>query len=192
MEIPNVAALVAGAALTIAIMLNIHRKVRELVSRNAMRDLSDIYSAMIRVVNNTAADRFLILGIHNGGRDVTPHSRRYVTIFEEANSPEVKAIRADYDRYQVDGTYIHIFRKLMDEKHISGPVSGLMPGMLRDAYEAEGLKFYHLFYICYRARVHFFCSISSTTGPMEGPREWSEISVTVQKIRKLMTKRRIT
>lgn len=191
MESITPAVLVAGAAATIIAMASIHRKIREIVSRNAMRDLSDIYSAMIRVVNKTAADRFLILGIHNGGRDVTPHSRRYITIFEEANNGEVKAIRGDYDKFQVDGSYIQIFRRLMEEKHISGPVSSLAPGMLRDAYEADGLKFYHLFYICYRARVHFFCSISSTASPMEGPMEWSEISIAVQKIRSLMMKRRL-
>jgi len=185
------AAEVAGAALTIIAMLAIHRKMREAVSRGAMRDVSDIYEAMIRVINKAGADRFLILGLHNGGQAIQPHSRRYITIFEEASSAEVKTIRGDYEKYPVDGSYIQLFRRLMEEKHISGPVSSLAPGMLRDAYEADGLKFYHLFYICYRARVHFFCSISSTASPMEGPMEWSEISIAVQKIRSLMMKRRL-
>ena len=185
------AAEVAGAALTIIAMLAIHRIMREAVSRGAMRDVSDIYEAMIRVINKAGADRFLILGLHNGGQAIQPHSRRYITIFEEASSAEVKTIRGDYEKYPVDGSYIQLFRKLMDEKSISGPVSSLAPGMLRDAYEADGLKFYHLFYICYRARVHFFCSISSTASPMEGPMEWSEISIAVQKIRSLMMKRRL-
>lgn len=184
------AAEVAGAALTIIAMLAIHRKMREAVSRGAMRDVSDIYEAMIRVINKAGADRFLILGLHNGGQAVQPHSRRYITIFEEASSAEVKTIRGDYEKYPVDGSYIQIFRRLMDEKHISGPASSLAPGMLRDAYEADSIRFYHLFYIGWRGRVHFFCSISSKDSPMEGPAEWSEINIAVQKIRRLMLKRR--
>lgn len=184
------AAEVAGAALTIIAMLAIHRKMREAVSRGAMRDVSDIYEAMIRVINKAGADRFLILGLHNGGQAIQPHSRRYITIFEEASSAEVKTIRGDYEKYPVDGSYIQIFRRLMDEKHISGPASSLAPGMLRDAYEADSIRFYHLFYIGWRGRVHFFCSISSKDSPMEGPAEWSEINIAVQKIRRLMLKRR--
>ena len=184
------AAEVAGAALTIIAMLAIHRKMREAVSRGAMRDVSDIYEAMIRVINKAGADRFLILGLHHGGQAIQPHSRRYITIFEEASSAEVKTIRGDYEKYPVDGSYIQIFRRLMDEKHISGPASSLAPGMLRDAYEADSIRFYHLFYIGWRGRVHFFCSISSKDSPMEGPAEWSEINIAVQKIRRLMLKRR--
>lgn len=184
------AAEVAGAALTIIAMLAIHRKMREAVSRGAMRDVSDIYEAMIRVINKAGADRFLILGLHNGGQAIQPHSRRYITIFEEASSAEVKTIRGDYEKFPVDGSYIQIFRRLMDEKHISGPASSMAPGMLRDAYEADSIRFYHLFYIGWRGRVHFFCSISSKDSPMEGPAEWSEINIAVQKIRRLMLKRR--
>lgn len=191
MEIAFTAAEVAGAAIALAIMImSIHRKIREIVSRGAMRDVSDIYEAMIRVVNRTGADRFLILGLHNGGQAIQPHSRRYITIFEEASSRAVKAIRDDYEKFPVDGSYIQIFRRLMDEKHISGPASSLAPGMLRDAYEADSIRFYHLFYIGWRGRVHFFCSISSKDSPMEGPAEWSEINIAVQKIRRLMLKRR--
>lgn len=192
MEIAFTAAEVAGAAIALAIMImSIHRKIREVVSRSAMRDVSDIYEAMIRIVNKAGADRVLILGLHNGGRDILPHSRRYITIFEEANSAGVAAVRGDYEKYPVDGSYIQLFRKLLDEKHISGPASALAPGMLRDAYEADGLKFYHLFYIGWRSRVHFFCSISSRESPMESPAAWSEINIGVQKIRRLMMKKRL-
>lgn len=184
------AAEVAGAALTIIAMLAIHRKMREAVSRGAMRDVSDIYEAMIRVINKAGADRFLILGLHNGGQAIQPHSRRYITIFEEASSAEVKTIRGDYEKYPVDGSYIQLFRKLMDEKSISGPASSLAPGMLRDAYEADGIRFYQLYYIGWRGRVHFFCSISSRDSPMEAPQAYSEIKIAVERIRRLMMRRR--
>lgn len=186
----NIAAILAGAAVTFIATAMIHQRMREYVSRRAIRDISTIYEVMIRAVNRTGADRFLILGLHNGGKDIQIGKPRYITVFEEVPSQNVKAIKGDYDRYKVDGTYMRLFNKLLYDRSIHGSVSSMDPGMLREAYEAAGLKHYFLFYIGWKDRVHFFGSITSISSPMVDPQSYTELGIAVDKIRSIINRRK--
>lgn len=174
--------------LIVILMLSLHAKMRQRASRQALRDISNIYEAMLRVLDNTGADRFLILGLHDGGNEIKVHSKRYITIFEEVSTQDTANIKGDYDRYRADLPYIAMFRKLLEDGFVTGNTSEMNLGMLRDAYQAEGIKHYHLFYIGWKNKIHFFGSVSSKNSPMIDPQSLSEIKIAREKIIRLMTR----
>lgn len=175
----------------VAGLIAIVRHMQVTTAKQVVRDISKVYEAMQRVIHNTHADRFLILGLHNGGSKLQMYSRRYITVFEEVHSVEVPAIRGDYKKVPTDGPYVHMMRQLIDEKVISGRVADLQPGLLRDAYMKDNIKYYYIFYITWRNNVHFFGSISTANEVnLESPAQWAEIKICKNKIIQLMTKRR--
>lgn len=183
----------AGVVVTAALTYWAAREhIEEKISINAIRDMAQIYSYMLRVVNNTQADRMLILMLSNGGRILRPHDAKYVTVIDEVGNGKVRPVINDFNRFRVDGEYIRIVNRLIEEREISMAVRQLNPGFLRDAYEADGITHFMLFYIGYKSKRHYFGSISTTSGRafME-VEETQEISIAINQIRRMFSRRRI-
>lgn len=160
-------------------------------AKNVVKDISLLYRVMQRVINNTDADRFLILGLHNGGRKLDVHSKRYITIFEEVNNPNVPSIKGDYKKVMVDGPYIHLINQLISQGVVFGWTKDLPGGLLKEAYQKDGINYYHIFYIGYRQNTYFFGSASTTSQvSMEDSSQWMEIKLATNKIKQLINKRR--
>ena len=178
----------AGAALMITTKVIIIRE-RFLFyrSKRVIRDISRMYSAMQRVINNTHADRFLILGLHNGGKVMRIHSKKYITIFEEFHSPNVPSIKGDYSKYQVGAQYILMVNNLIEKHSVSGRVEEMEYSFLRDAYEKDGIKAYYLFYVGWLNGTHFFGSVSTTSDAgLMSPQQFQEIRVCTEKVKQIM------
>lgn len=181
------------AALTITFMVLLARgRYLYWASRQVIRDVSRLYSAMQRVINNTHADRFIIVGLHNGGKVMRIHSKRYITIFEEFHSPNIVSIKGDYSRFQVGSQYVALINDLIERGVITGATQELEPGFLRDAYEKDGIRAFHLFYIGWMNGTHFFGSISTVSeASMESPQQYQEIRVCAEKVKQIMKGRRL-
>jgi len=175
-----VVVIAAGAALL--------KKWNLLIAKKVIADMAKIYNAMSRVIHQTEADRFLIIGLHNGGKKINVHSKLYITIFFEENSAAVPSVKLDYNTVRVDGSYIKTVKKVLDENSISGWVKDMQPSMLKDIYDKDGIKRYHLFYIGVRQNTHYFGSVTSTSETsLESPGQFVEINVAKNKIRKIFS-----
>jgi len=178
-----------GAAALIATFMVLLARERYLhwSSRQVIRDISRLYMSMQRVINNTHADRFLIIGLHNGGKMMKIQSKRYITIFEEFHSPNVPSIKGDYSRYQVGAEYVSMINDLIERGHITGKFGDMKPSFLRDAYEKDGIQAHHLFYIGWMNGTHFFGSISTVSdSSLESPQQYQEIRVCTEKVKQIL------
>lgn len=187
--------IVAGgaAALTVTFMVILLRE-RYLfwASRQVIRDVSRMYMAMMRVVNNTAADRFLIIALHNGGKVLKADKPKKITIVEEFHSPNLPSIKQDYTNYEVGPQYILMINTLLETKVVSGKTEDMEYGFLRSAYEKDGVKAHFLFYINFRGGTHYFGSVSTATASdLSTPQQYQEIMIAVSKIREIMNGRKM-
>ena len=181
-----------AASLTVTFMIYVIKgRYYYWASQEVILDVSRLYAAMQRVINNTGADRFLIIELHNGGWP-WDNGKRYMTIREEFHSPNVPSIRQDYIKFEVGPQYRIMVNNLEARGVMSGKTEDLEYGFLRDAYEKDGIKSYHLFYIRGKGRRHFFGSISTVSeNSLLTPQQYQEIRVCVQKVVQIMNNRKI-
>lgn len=167
-------------------------RIEENISIRNVREIAQLYSTMQTVINDTPADRFLILMLSNGGRLINITDKKYVTILDEVHNTNAAAIINDYDRFRVDAAYLRMFSMLMQEGQLSTATREIEPSVLRDAYEAAGITHTQLFYIGYKKRRHYFGSISTTSGqPLIDPPTYNRIQIAINNIRRMFRKRGI-
>lgn len=182
-----------AAALSVTFMILLLRE-RYLfwASRKVIRDVSRMYAAMQRVINNTHADRFLIIGLHNGGKVMKITSERKITIFEEFHSPNLPSVKNDYRNYRVGAQYVLLINNLIEKGVITGDTSDMEPGFLQDVYHKDNIKSHHLFYIAWISGTHFFGSITTVSeSSLNSPQQYQEIRVCAEKIKQIMNARRL-
>lgn len=154
--------------------------------------MAQLYGHMQRAVNNTPANRALILMLSNGGRLISLHNRKYITILDEVRDSSVQAVMPDYEKFPADGAYLRMFRQLLEDKEIVGATRELMPGMLRDAYEQQGVTHYALYYIGFRKGRHYYGSVTTTEGhPLINPAVYNELRILFNNVRGIFRRRKI-
>lgn len=167
-----------------------NRKRLAKVGRETIRDLSQLYAILHRVINRTSANRCLVWAIHNGGKALSVHSTRFVTILEEANAKEAPhGIKSDYDRFKVDSEFIRLVNQMIDSGSILMDINELRPSILKQLLTKDGVKQAYFYYIGWHKGSHYFGSFStSTEGGFYAENEYVELLIGSQKVRRIYSK----
>ena len=184
---------VAAAGGGILLFLAAREHVNEQATIRVIREVAQLYSCMQRAVNNTPANRALILMLSNGGRLLSLHDRKYITVLDEVRDGSVQAVMQDYEKFPADAGYLRMINRLIDEKEVTGATRELAPGMLRDAYEQLGVTHFVLYYIGFRAGRHYYGSVTTTEGvPLINPATYNELRILFNNVRGIFRRRKIS
>ena len=130
--------------------------------KSAIRKISEIYDGFNRVIDDSKADRVLILKSHNGGGKPTPGTDLYVSIIHEMSTKGVEQIKQQYQRILIDDTYIRIIQQIILERTIEIRIQDLPENsFIRLTYEKDNLKWIYFFEIKGNANSYFFGSFST-------------------------------
>ena len=129
------------------------KKEIERTMTEGMRAISQVYQAMESLLQQTPADRVLLLEVTNSGSMPTAGEKVYsraveVKLDKESNFLERLKILANYEKILVDSQYVNM---VVQAKETGEPyrfnVADHKPCLLRDIYETEGIKYSEIYHI---------------------------------------------
>ena len=104
----------------------------------------------------------MIIKVANGGGTPSPTSVLYLEMLYEDNEQPLLNIASLYGRRRIDRDYIDLCIRLIKEKRIHLHTEKLDVSLIREAYEAEGIKFSELNYLYRDENAMYFLSMSTT------------------------------
>lgn len=126
------------------------------------KQISSVYNNMNTVLQETKANRFLILKTENGGgRPIVGRAIYASVIYEDYNSP-FKSVRNEYQRLLVDQEYIQMLIEAQSQG-VSSLVVKQMPdkSILKRIYTQEQVKYSEIFYLHQNKKEYWYCSIAT-------------------------------
>lgn len=130
--------------------------------KSAIRKISEIYDAFNRVIDDSKADRVLILKSANGGGKPTPGTDLYVSIIHEMSTKGVEQIKQQYQRILIDDTYIRIIQQIILERTLEVRIQDLPENsFIRLTYEKDNLQWLYFFEIKGNANSYYFGNFST-------------------------------
>ena len=121
---------------------------------------------MNSVVDNTPADRVLILVGHDSGNVPNPMHPYYSKVLwqktkDESNDKHESLIRR-FDDVKVDGTYVSMIIQMIIEGCVKIKVSEMPDSFLKRAYIAEGIKYSEVYFLKQeKTDSIYYCSIAT-------------------------------
>ncbi len=150
--------------------------------------ISNMYSKMQQLLNETEANRFLILKAENGGGKPKVGCTINVSVLYEVVNG-LRSVKDDYQKLPVDPNYIVMLSEASLHGHSSMVVKEMEPCMLKDIYVDEGVLYSEVHYLCETDLAFYYCSVASTvTTNFSGGRVRNRITLSVNYIRNVMKK----
>lgn len=106
-----------------------------------LEEWNECHAELCSMLDETKMDRFLILRCWNG--DLSP---RWTTAVFQFRSGDQKPI--SYVHTELDSHYVDNVRKIVEKGSVVMEVSDLPPSVVKDIYEAEGVKHSAWFHVC--------------------------------------------
>lgn len=155
--------------------------------KTRIRDqLHDIYEVLLYMLNNTAADRILILYVTNGGKIINKSKNVYSTAEFEVNTPNLEPVRKYWQGQKVDEHYRIIIEQLIKNRSQTILTKHLEQSDLFTAYDAQGVEKSLWFAISDKPKRSFwYCTISYTNEAVLGSKENDAIRFGVGELEKL-------
>lgn len=130
--------------------------------KKAILQIGEIYDVFNHVIDDSCADRILILKGSNGGSRPTIGSNLYVSVLHEASTKGVGQIKSQYQQIHVDDSYIRLLQSIIEKNEVSLSIDTLPEdSFLRLTYEKEQLMHSYLFEIKGDGDNYYFGSFST-------------------------------
>lgn len=154
--------------------------------KKAIGKISEIYDVFNRVIDDSNADRVLILKGSNGGGRPTIGSNLYVSVLHEMSVKGIEQIKGQYQNILVDDAYIRLMQKLIETREIEIQTKELPENsFVRLTYEKENLKHSYLYEIKANANTYFFGSFSTKETGGFSPSDKLAFRLAIDKIKKI-------
>lgn len=125
--------------------------------KRSIKKISEIYDSFNRVIDESNAERVLILKSSNGGGKPSPGSDLYVSVIHEMSIKGVEQIKHQHQKILIDETYLKIIQRIISERSIEIRVEELPENsFLRLLNDQEGFKQLYFFEIKSNADNYFF------------------------------------
>jgi len=130
---------------------------------SSLQNMNHVYTAMRDVVENTGATRFIVFKGSNGGGLPRPGQEFYASAVQEYHEREDHERMVErYKRVPVDAGYIQMLLELVVSGKKTIVVDDMEPGLLRNIYKAEGIRYSELYYLAKSEKEIFYCSIATS------------------------------
>lgn len=131
----------------------------------SLKDISAMNSYMSDVIENTPADRFLILMGHDSGNIPNlkhPYFAKAMWQKTKAKNDSDSLVRR-FDSVRVDFEYINMIIELMTKGCVKLVVDEMHDGFLKTIYKGEGIKYSEIYFLAQeKSSKIYYCSIATT------------------------------
>ncbi len=159
----------------------------------SLKDISAMNSYMSDVIENTPADRFLILMGHDSGNIPNPKHPYFAKAMwqkTKAKNDSDSLVRR-FDSIRVDFEYINMIIELMTKGCVKLVVDEMHDGFLKTVYKGEGITYSEIYFLAQeKSSKIYYCSIATTK---DGERfnsvdDRSKIELAINHIRQIFAK----
>jgi len=155
---------------------------------HGLTDISEIYTAMSRVVMVTSADRFVIFKGSNGGGVPRPGQPFYAGAVHESHKNENhERLVEKYRRIEVDAPYIQMLLEVIATGKKSLEPTTMDAGLLRSIYRAEGVRYSEAYFLSKTEKEVYYCTVATTreNERFESDSDRVEIDLAISRIREV-------
>lgn len=125
--------------------------------KRSIKKIAEIYDSFNRVIDESNAERVLILKSSNGGGKPSPGSDLYVSVIHEMSVKGVEQIKNQHQKILIDEAYLKIIQRIISERSVEIRVGELPENsFLRLLNDQEGFKQLYFFEIKSNADNYFF------------------------------------
>lgn len=158
--------------------------------KTELESIITLYDSLQSLVTNTNIDRALILRTSNGGGIPNFKSPLYLSITHEMHNESVRSIKHQYQNIQADRNYVELVINILEEKEIDVVVSDLKEGLLKNAYEAEGINFSKIVLLSIDTKGIYYLSMSSKVTIANTAQEKLDYTLAINKLLQLFRRNR--
>lgn len=153
--------------------------------RHQVKKIVTIYDQMHFILEETPVERFLILKAHNGGGVIKPNTPIYSSVLYEDYAHPFRSVKAQYQRLEADEEYLRMMVELIQKKSITLETGKIPNGLLKNIYQAEGVKYSQLFFLGNDKKNIYYCSCATSVegGWENSPYEKNQIFMAVNTIK---------
>lgn len=171
-------------AILYVILQYVPRKMRTFSER--LERWHDIENACNALITDSTVQRALVLRLTNGGGEPLPGRTYYATVVVSAVDETRKRHATDYNKIEVDETYISMIIRLRHEKRLQILTSALPVGsLLKSLYDSEGVKFSEVHYLASTLDATYYISFATYDETHLQP-SWGAIMKCVSDVRGLL------
>jgi hypothetical protein len=130
--------------------------------RHQVEKIVNIYDQMHRIIEETPVERFLIFKSHNGGGVIKPNTPLYSSVIYEDYTAPFKSVKDVYQRIEADEEYLRMLVEMIQKKSIILKTEKLPPGLLKNIYKAEGVKYAEKYFLGTDKKNIYYCSCGTS------------------------------
>lgn len=132
----------------------------------SLKAINTMWQHMNSVIDNTPADRFLILVGHNSGNIPNPMHPYYSKVIWQKTKDETcdnhESLIRRFDSVKVDGNYVSMIIEMLTKGSVKLRVSEMPDSFLKRAYLAEGIKYSEVYFLKQeKTDKIYYCSIAT-------------------------------
>jgi len=131
---------------------------------NSLQNMDYVYTAMRDVVERTPATRFIVFKGSNGGGLPKPGQEFYGSAVQEFHhGDDHDRLVEKYKKVPVDSGYISMLLEVVANGKKFLVVDEMEPGLLRNIYRSEGVRYAEVYYLAKSEKEIFYCSIATSS-----------------------------
>ena len=155
-----------------------------------LQDLSKIYRIIEKILDQSTANRVLILRASNGGGIPKPGSEMFIKLLYAATVKEDLAIYDKYSSIKIDGQFIDMLIDIQKNGQTVKKTEDMTNSLLKRIQQSEGIKYSEIYFLTNNAHEMYYCAISSIKEGEEfaDPMKKIAIELGINDLRKIFIK----
>ena len=126
-----------------------------------LQDLSKIYRIIEKILDQSSANRVLVLKASNGGGTPKPGSDMFIKLLYAATVKEDLSIYDKYSSIKVDREFVDMLIDIQKNGQITKKTEEMQNSLLKRIYLSEGIKYTEIYFLTNNQHELYFCTISS-------------------------------
>lgn len=182
-----------GAIVSKLISLFIEIKKGRTAASKSIVDINTIYTECMKpVLDNTDAERYLVVKVENGGGRITPGAQLFSTVIYEDYRRPLRTIMENYQRFKINKETTELLTSVVGQGSARVTCQDLEKGSsLKTALEANDITYVELFFIAQTNERLFYASIGTSSkvpNPFDNSVTRQAIEVSINNLRNIFTK----
>lgn len=182
---------VIGAVITeVGALVRKYFDKRNVPSEN-LKKFNEMYNkGMKPVLDNTAAERFLIWKAENGGGSLYPGAEIFVSVLYEDYRRPLHSVQENFQRWLVDKTYLQTLMDMSTNGIVKITVEGLPESKLKTMMQGHDIAYTEFHFLAQTKTKLFFATISTTNKVSQyaEPHDRAQIDVSINHLRNIFKK----
>jgi hypothetical protein len=157
---------------------------------NNLQDLSQIYRIIEQLLQDSGADKVLILRASNGGGIPKPGSEMFTKLLYASTVDEDLEIYQKYNSIKIDGPYVDMLIDIQKNGQTYKVIKDMPNSLLKRLYQSENIQYSEIYFLGNNANEMYYCIVDSMDidKKFEEPNKRLSIELGINDVKKIFNK----